>query len=370
MIFLGLVGLVPWLVSPENARAEDPAGESVECRFFSGPMVGQFMLPNQFRRLEGETHSTEVKFVGSDSGTLTICGKEFQAVVKPIGRGYAVGIDGDRSGEIERNEFSPLRQRGDSVSCKIKLTDNPGPPQHDLILSEIHFDQTSQGVILNVRMQPKPAWCMQASVDRILVRLLDMNLDGEYRQDGSDAIVLGKSMCAVPLWRRHMLGADLVELQVSSDGSELITAKVTDVNLAKVTHHYPRNLIKALVLTDDSTQAFDLIQTGPDGIPPGDYKIAYALLSLGRDYAEMIAPGTAYGIKPEVTNQLNLGAPFQLYFRGELGGTGKIRIPPAFDILGMGGEEYRVVSQSRFGRPKLAFLVGGKPVQSASFDYG
>ena len=124
---------------------------------------------------------------------------------------------------------------------------------------------------------------MAGTLGRIPVRLIDDDMDGKFSQkasgrSGGDAILIGASSSAVPLREVHRIGKHLYRLKAASDGSSIDYERMDDTAIGQVNAVFPANTLRSLVLVGKDC-AFDVKTDGLAGIPGGDYKLAYGVVS-------------------------------------------------------------------------------------------
>jgi hypothetical protein len=215
------------------------------------------------------------------------------------------------------------------------------------------------------------ASALKGSIDGVPIRIIDDNLDGKITQDGSDAIVIGRSPFAQPLYRIHQIGASFYEIKVDEDGKGLSFGKVSDLKPVTVKSPLLKlGATKALVVADsDSGQAFDLV-AAKSGIPAGTYSLCYGVISAGKDVV-VIRPGkeTEKVTVSESPSTLTLGAPLKVNFDGRLVGN-KVEVFPNLTVVGAGGESYDPDFGSTLSRPSVLLMEGTKVLIRQQMEYG
>ena len=311
--------------------------------------------------------------VGSSSTMgITVAGTSLRASARVSGNKVFLGIDRNGDGTLSKNEWAPI------------------PPIRTMLISGKTGDKSFvvRLVDISARYNKTTVSCwgqtlirssMAGRLDRIPVRLMDDDMDGKFSQkssgfSGGDAILIGASSSAVPLREVHRIGKKLYRLKVASDGSSIDYELMGDTAIGQVKAVYPNNILKSLVLVGENS-AFDVNIDGKAGIPGGDYKLAYGVVS--RSAATLtFKPGMAtptYGIQNGMVNTLRIGLPIRLEFAASYK-AGKVGLSAgAVSVVGSGSETYGPINFTRTGNarpPTVTMLNGNKVVSSSNMEYG
>lgn len=306
-----------------------------------------------------------VKFrVSGNAGEVTVCGKSIKIGAMMKFPTMGVGLDENGDGDMARNEWKVLPRTQFTVAFKVKLDDGKTYP---LVVDNFGM-RYKQNNVTSFYGDLYPGWAMKGRVDREQVLLIDSNLDGQYTQDGEDAIALGNSNFALPLRHIHDIGGKHYELEVATDGATIKLTAVADVQLGQVETKFPNSMLKCLVLQTSEGHCYDVAQAGGDAVPAGTYQIAYGVLARGRDIAFLLPPEeTTYAIQAGGVNTLRLGPEFMLVFGASSVGD-KIEISPSTSVMGAGGERYRFTDEP--SKPYAYFHVGERKVAGGAFAEG
>lgn len=344
-------------------RAEEAAdAETVELRLCSTPQqVVSVITPR--RMVQYQEHT----FKGA-GGSITIEGKNCEVGVQQAGRkNFVIGLDADGDGKIDRKEVSPIRN-GQAV-VKLQIKDGERIRPCCVLLDNISI-YVQRGTITQVAFDAIPCWAMLGTYGRNRFMLIDSNLDGQYTQDGADAIVIGRSRIAVPLMNYHAFGNTICQINVESDGTSVTITPQKDTPTAKVEHGMGR-LAQAIILTNTEGHSYNIADASLQGIPPGTYQFHSGLLSQGRNFG-YIKPGRtgSFEIKADNINLVKLGNPFSLQYQSQLAGD-KVTIEPLFEVDGALGERYDFrPGFPKDPKPTVAYLNGSQIARTDKFEYG
>jgi hypothetical protein len=252
--------------SGAELRAEDTAEpETAELKLYTQPArVGRVMTPR--RILQYQEHKFQ-----SDSGSITVQGKSRNVRIQTTGRNrFTIGFDGDADGEIGKREMVPVRN-GQAV-VKVSITDGDVTRSCCILLDKIDVRGKRGGGIGSLAFDAVPCWAMMGRYGRDALMLIDSNLDGQYTQDGADAIVIGRAKCAVPLMTYHAIDGKICRVTVKEDGSAIEIAPQADTPTAKVDHTFGR-LAQGLIFTNTEGHSYNLVDAERMGIPPGNLPV-------------------------------------------------------------------------------------------------
>ena len=319
------------------------------------------VLPNRnrWRCMPGET----ISIIGRDM--------EFQVDEDKLG----LDLDGD--GTIGEKEWSDLDEN-DGAAFKIPLDPEDGRTDYvGVVLKDI----TGMGVettagdftLLTISGRMEPISCMEGRLDGKYVRLFDDNLDGQFTQDGSDAIAVGKADVAVPLGTMHEIGNTFYRLAVAPDGTSVALTPQDDIGLAEVVVPIKARALETLIISDGQ-QAYDLTVTTE--IPPGEYKLVYGLLKSGM---LMLPPDESYTSKAEevtyeiqagMVNTIQIGKPLWLTFYAETEGNAFELSAYSLKLYGIGGEMYDIDlnSSATASPPVITVSVDGEKVSVGTME--
>jgi hypothetical protein len=301
----------------------------------------------------------------SAKGTLNICGKKVAILGVVAGRQVGFGMDLTGKGTVETSELQPVT--GKPMLFRLKQENKK---EFAVVVDRCQVTSFSDGT-MRLSGDYYAACGFKTMINRTQIRIIDDNMDGKITQDGKDAIAIGNSVCAQPFYKIHQIGGSFYEIKVAKDMSSLTYTKLDDVSPVKLTSPLLKNnILRALVLIDESTgQAFDAVGC-KSGIPAGDYSLAYGALEAGRDVV-IIKPGK--GMKKisvsEGSSDLGLGKPLKLLFTGYVAGD-KVEVYPDVQIVGAAGEIYQPDFGSTSGRPVVTQSEGNKVISQKPMEFG
>lgn len=356
-VSLVLLGCLTMGALPARAQDDAPTETEITLKLETGAAVGKIITPR--RGLYGGVNMS----VRGDNGSVDIAGKSFTVVAVRNGKNFGLGLDENGDGEIARNEVNALG-RSSATAFKLKLGDDG--KTYPLAVVDIHVGAGANGVAA-FSGSLLPGWAMKGQLGRETVCLIDANLDGQYTQDGQDAIAIGRSNFALPLHRVHKIGETFYELDVAGDGTKISLKPQSDLSLGKVATNFPDSMLKCLVLINDDGHSYDVSEARRDGIPAGAYRVVYGVLARGNNYAFMLPPNATFDIQADGTNTLRLGPDFNIIFNARRKGE-SIDIGTGMSVMGAGGEMYRISGEP--GRPAAAFYAGKTKVAGGAFSKG
>lgn len=355
-----LVAFASWAAADEAKPPVGGAADSgpIKLTADSGPDAVNLLTPRRF------AEQGFFNFV-SGSGTINIDGQSVAVMGVTKGKIQGFGLDSSGNGTVEPNEFTTI-QNG-KVVLVMKTPD--GKKGKAVLFEDLHAATSTGAPMLSGRYFT--ATCLKATINGVPVRILDDNLDGKISQDGSDAIAIGRPLCALPLYKIHQIGNAFYELAVTDDGSSITATKLADMKTIPVKSPLLKlPSMKSLVLADRAKgQCFD-VTAARTGIPEGDYVLCYGVLAGGKDVL-MIKPGKeteSFPIRPG-TDTLKLGPPLTLDFTASVAGD-KIEVTPSVTVSGIGHELYLVDFGSTIGRPSITIIEGNRILSKDSMAYG
>jgi len=312
--------------------------------------------------------------VGSSSSMgVKVAGKTVKTSVRILGKKFLLGFDRNGDGAISKAEWAVIPPTGNMIISGKSDGDS-------YVLGLTKMRVTCNKMTVSCWGQAIIRSSMAGSIDRIRVRILDDNMDGQFNQTPKvqsfgDAIQIGSSSSAMPLRAIHRIGKHIYRLKVASDGSSIDYERLEDVELGQVKATFPRNSLRSLIMVGKDS-AFDIKTDGLAGIPGGTYRLAYG--AVGRSAASGLTfkPSTAtpnYDIQPQMMNTMRIGTPLRLDFSADIRG-GKVGLS-AYNVkvMGSGSEVYGPIDFTRGGNakpPTVTMLNGRRVVSSSSMKYG
>jgi len=304
----------------------------------------------------------------SSTAKAEIGGKSVTASGWVAGEGYQVGLDANGDGIVNSNEYRNVAKTGSTI-----LIAKSGKKQVCVRCTDIHihYDKNKKEVT-HMRWRMQGVYGRTGKIGSVPIRILDENLDGEYKHNGQDAICIGKAKLAVPLRRRHRIGEHFYELKISEDGSSLEYKPLEDPKPGLVRAPMSKKFLLGLVL-EGANGAYDIQECSRTGIPSGTYKLVYGAIGDPRSPMAVYSERETlkYKIQADKTNFIRMGQPLQLVFhtgyhedKNKTPATRRIRIGRPDKIMGAGGEVYGPVrfpnARSRKARPSVAIMQGGR----------
>jgi hypothetical protein len=296
-------------------------------------------------------------------GTIDLGFGPLNVKVTGMGR-HVINVDVDGDGRVSKQEQAAI---GPDDVAALTFT-RPGDQTRSLyrvLFTHVKVD-TEHGAIKGITAQCHPDYAWRAVIGKTPIRLIDDNLDGKITQDGQDAIVIGSSPVALPLVRTHVIDGKEYDLEVAEGAKTVAVTPRDSGEWGKVALPFRTAALRFLVLRSN-THAYDV--AGGATVPPGNYKLAYGLLTQGSERT-IIAPGRdcpAYPIKADHLNILKIGPPFMVFFDASIQND-KVSVSPPLSIVGAGCEQYRVVHPVS-ERPKVTLLAGRRLVFSNTMNY-
>jgi len=303
---------------------------------------------------------------------IKVAGTALKTSARISGNKVFLGIDRNDDGTLSRTEWAPIPTAGTML-----ISGKTGDKSFVMRLIDIKASFNKKTV--SCWGQALVRSSMAGTLGRIPVRLIDDDMDGKFSQkasgrSGGDAILIGASSSAVPLREVHRIGKHLYRLKAASDGSSIDYERMDDTAIGQVNAVFPANTLRSLVLVGKDC-AFDVKTDGLAGIPGGDYKLAYGVVS--RSAATLtFKPGMAtptYNIQDGMVNTLRIGQPIRLEFAASYR-AGKVGLSAnAVSVVGSGSEIYGPMNFTRTGnaKPPVVTMLNGKQVVSSShMEYG
>jgi hypothetical protein len=347
------------LCATASGQTADP--KAVKLKYQVGGRASSTYTP--YKLLD---HGESFRF-GQPHGRIKVAGQELLIAGRYIGTGYLLGLDCNGDQKIGSSEWASVNMRTYSTRFRLRLSS--GTDKHDLAL---RFVNVSIGVranrVINIRGRYMIDGCMAGAFGEVPIGIFDDNLDGKYTQDGEDAIAIGSSPGAMPLWKHHQVGPYHYRLEVASDGSEITLYRVEHQDLGAVYTPLSPGLIRCLMLVDSTNErAYDVRASGRGGIPAGNYQLSYAVLSSGNHVVAAVpgAKALTYTIAQKAVNVLRFGPPCQLVFRAYYHGRDQqIRVRSDLVPYGTGGERYDMsfVAYHALGENPNVVLTNGRTV--------
>jgi len=335
--FLVLSLLMPCTAG--QAQLAEP--ETIKLRFRTGGQVGSVYTPAKLL-----TQGRRFRF-GEAYGKIKVAGENVIVAGRYVGDGYMLGVDCNGDGKVLGGEWVRLSLITRAARFLLGLPAGEGKPRRPYAL---RFVRVTIGVrvnqAINLSGHVMIDGCMAGTFDDHDIWLYDDNLDGQYSQDGKDAIAIGNARGAMPLMKYHQVGRYHYVLDVTGDGTSITFQRVDDLRLGRVETLVRPSLLGCLVLTDESNgRCYDVKASGAVGIPAGTYKLAYAVLGTADRFvvAGPSAKSLSYPITENAVNILRFGPPVRLAFSASVR-----RWPTDYRIIvrtditpyGTGGERY------------------------------
>ena len=236
--------------------------------------------------------------------TLTVAGHDVMARIDPA----HFGVDTNRDGAVSTQEREVTRGKDEHI-FKIRIEDGPDGQKRyiGVIFKEVH--PSGRSGAYSGRMAP--ASCKTATIDGVIVRIYDDNMDGKYTVDGSDAVAIGESAKgAAPLYPANKIGKGFYELAIAEDGSTLTVTPMVNPETALVSMSTDPDKYITVIITD-GTKACDLTQVSE--MLSGEYKLLYAAAAGAKNVPIIIIPSdkaVTYDVEANKTNELQFGEPF------------------------------------------------------------
>ena len=350
-------------VVSSSARAQESAGKQVQLTYQSNAEALAAFTPA--KALTGG----RIFSMRSDTGALNVAGSPVMFGVRWHQglEAFFAGLDVNGNGKLDENEWCQLTLSGMATFQQVKV----GEKKHIVRIADVRVavKQPAGVGIAFVSCGYVVCGFYQGLYEGTPVRIFDDNLDGAITQDGKDSIMVGRGGAAIPLLKFHQVGSRHCSLEVAKDGSSVTITPVASSALGIVETSFKRGL-KVLAMVDGQGNSYDLVASGRTGIPAGNYKLAYGVLSDGSAFT-VIKPTEkcpVYEIQAGKINTLRIGAPLWVSFHASFS-KGNVTVSPAVNIYGAGNEEYTFDFSGGTGRPNVLILGGEQPFKKA-MDYG
>lgn len=335
------------------------------------PFKSRVVTPTAARAAVNLQNSRYDFRISSSTGTINVAGSKVDIRVQKKGAGYYVGLDSDGDGSVGSSEYrrvSISRDRARPMLFKVKA----GGKDSAVMITDLSCGSSKSVVYAYGNVMP--GGCMKGSYNGLTIRLIDDNLDGEFTQNGKDAVAIGRAAGAVPLLTNHLIGKQHCRLKVSGDGDRLEVTPLEDVKLGQVKLPMSSSIAKSVVLAGKEG-AYDVVRAGQVGIPGGEYKLAYGIVGDARSSLLMVPDKGAlsYPIEAGMINTPRMGKPFKLDFQASAAGDTLQISPRGLRVIGAGGEAYAPIQFDRGGNaslPKLRVLSGSRSVFQDSMKFG
>lgn len=299
------------------------------------------------------------------TGAITVAGRKIAIKAVSEGRRQGIQVDCNGDGTFTPDESKPVTQNRTAVFTVKLATPVGGSNLYPVILTDLRV-YARRGRVVLFYCRPLPGWSATGSIGSDGIRLVDVDMNGRFTQDGTDGIALGSSKYAMPLAKRHAIGGKICDLAVTADGTAVTVTPAAGVETGAARLRNDDAHARHVFITD-GTQAYDIVADGKH-IPAGAYRIAYGVFAGGSYRAVMLPDKQGYPLKAGALNVLNAGPPFQLRCLAKIKG-GKIVVSPTMPVVGIGGESYRFIPD-RAGPPYVRFMQGKKTLGRAKFDKG
>ena len=355
-----------WLCRAAAAQADGP--KTVKLTFQGGRAMGVTFTPSKV-----VTRGRNFNAEGSHA-RIRIGGESRLVAARFLGSAYAVAADCDGDDKISAGEWVALEPLFQSASFLLKLSDGDKGRPYAVRFFDVRIGvRLNQVVNFSGRMTVDCS--MAGSLDGQEIRLVDDNLDGKFTQDGKDAIAVGGSPGAMPLYKNHQVGGGHYELDVASDGTSVSCQPLKDLKLALVEVRVPSSTLRCMVIVDETAgRSYDLRANGSAGVPEGSYKLSYAVLASGKRLviAKAGPKALTYTVTADMVNTLRFGAPAKLTFRAHFDGLNdQIRVNIPITPFGIGGEEYdlRFAGRRPYRQPHIILTNGRAVLSDGHMDY-
>jgi hypothetical protein len=325
------------LMLGRTALGQMAEAKTVKLKFQPGGRASSVYTPS---KLLG--HGARFHF-GQDHGRIKAFGQEILVGGQYVGDGYLLGVDCDGDQKITGSEWVRLNLLTRAAKFLLRLGEGAGRREHALRFVNVHHGVQVNRVI-SLAGQYMTDGCMAGTLDNVPIGIFDDNLDGQYTQDGKDAIVIGASPGAMPLWKYHQVGEHHCLLSVAGDGGEITVQPIEHADLGAVDVPIRSSLVRCLMLEDDKQgRAYDVRESGRGGIPAGNYQLAYAVLGTGSRIvvAGPSAKSLVYTVAARSLNVLRFGPPCELVFGAYYHERDRqLRVRTNMVPYGVGGEQY------------------------------
>lgn len=342
--------------------AEEAAGKTVKLKFATGASASRVFTP-----AKALTGGKPFRITGPQGpiaigGKAVLFGARYSAVVKA----YYGAMDVNGNGKLDGTEWVKLAQ---SMSATFQIRD--GETISAVRVANVNIYAKDLGApVTAISGGYVISGCQTGTVDGVMVRLFDDNMDGVFSQDGKDAIAVGRSEAAIPLMTIHQIGARHYRLAVAEDGSEMTVAPLEGVELGIVETPFRRGLA-CLALTSEDGKSYDLAASAKTGIPEGSYRLSYGVLAAGGQMT-VVKPTEdclTYEIQAGKINTLRIGSPMRVSFSASYS-KGNISVSPSVYVYGAGGEQYSFDFSGGTGRPHVLLAQDSKLLRDVPMEYG
>jgi len=361
-----------WTIGPSTlavllcAIAQPPVpavGETIQLAYKTGSVASRVFTPAKSKfggkpfQIRGEQGTLQV------GGQAALFGVRYSQATKAF---YgALDTDGDgQLGPREYVKFDPTM----SASYNIKL----GEDDYAVRLANVRISQRGVGgPVTGITGGYVINSCYMGTYAGLGVRLFDDNLDGQFTQDGKDAIAVGRSMFAIPLGKTHQIGKSHYDLEVSADGKQVTLTPVSGLELGVVEVAFRRGMQCLALYSEDGDRSYDLAASAKTGIPAGSYRLTYGVLTAGK-MSTVLKPtdkAPVYEIEAGKINTLRLGPPLMVGFHANFS-NGMVTVSPNVQVFGSGGEEYSFDYSGGTGRPHVLMLEGKRQIMDKAMEYG
>ena len=313
------------------------------------------------------------KFSGT-TGSIEVAGQTREVKIAANRRGIYLSMDGDGDGKIVKREIAAVG-KGGYAKLTMKYELDGEKVKYPLIFTDIKVHKNKKGEIVNFAFGLIPGWIYAGKVGKLKVVLIDSNLDGEFTQDGQDAICLHKFF-ATPLLKTHAHKKRFYDFEVSSDGKTVKAAEkdVEVADIAEVGLQYRHKLCRSIIISDGQ-QAYDIMTT--KYIPAGNYNVVCGIFGAKSGiksrsaYMKPARANPTYEVKAGKLNLLKTGAPIFLSFHLFKGNKNVVRVSPrGMNIFGPVGETFSFPGEIS-GHPSVGFgTKDKKPKRLEAFKSG
>ena len=339
-------------------------GQTVSLTY-EGGLSPQWLTPGKFAE-----RPARITIRGL-SGTVPLFGQEIPIAAQTSGQQMAVGLDCNGDGQMDKGEYRQVAPGG-TASFDLELGKGKDRKKFAVHLTEVLVLSSPAGSI--IQAVPRPAHAWKATVNGVTVHLVDDNFDGRITLDGQDAIVMGNGPAALPLKTHHQIGDKHFQLKISDDGAKLEAKPAEKPELGAVETPFNASGLGCLIVASDSG-AYDLKASGAKGIPAGEYRLVYGVVTAGDKYGVLTPTKNtpAYAIAAGVVNRLRIGNPLRLEFRGKAafdGNGATVTITPDVKLVGSGNEVYDLAAAGGMGKPKVVIGEGDRIVSVESMAFG
>jgi hypothetical protein len=303
--------------------------------------------------------------VEGESGTIPLAGRDVLVAARRDRRGRRfLAVDGDGDGQWSRSEWQTVTRTPMLVSIETSQGRTLPIVIERAFIDADNFDEP----VRRIRLRCIPAWTMSGRIGQIRLRLLDANLDGQLTQDGDDAIVIGNGIVGQPLHEIHRIDGTDTRLLLAEDGRRLNYAELPPANLGRVETPLPPRALEGLVVANKDGHAYDIAVAGEAGIPAGQYRLVYGIITKGSAAALLDPPKRAtFTIQAGRINTLQVGPPITLDFEVRCDEDG-IVVRDRGTPVGAAGETYAFNVDSRTHDQATVWLISDDRTDRAPFD--